>query len=138
MSKRLPGFVLSAVLGSSALAAEPVQQIGSTSIQMQMDYLIFKPKTYSEDQSKPVPLLIFLHGSGESGHDLNLVKKWGPPSIAETNPDFPFLLVSPQAPEPNGWNIPLLKAMLDDVLAKYNVDRSRVYLTGLSMGGFGA
>jgi predicted peptidase len=136
MIQRLPCLALCAVLCTSALA-QPVQVAKSTTMQIKIDYLLFQPKSYS-DKGKPVPLIVFLHGSGESGSDLEKVKKWGPPAIAEANPDFPFMVVSPQAAEPNGWNITLLKGMIDDVLARYNVDRSRVYLTGLSMGGYGA
>lgn len=136
MLKRLLSVALFAVLSASAFA-QPVQQAASTTVQSKINYLLFKPKAYS-DKGQPVPLIVFLHGSGESGTDLERVKKWGPPAIAETNPDFPFMVVSPQAPEPTGWDVGQLKAMLDDVLARYNVDRHRVYLTGLSMGGYGA
>ena len=82
-------------------------------------------------------MIIFLHGSGERGNDLEKVKTWGPPAIVEKNPDFPFILLSPQCPDGEWWNSYLLKMMIDDVLSKYNVDKTRVYLTGLSMGGFG-
>ena len=136
MIKRLLSFALLAVSCASA-SAQTAQVAKSTTMQLSVDYLLFQPKSYS-DKGKPVPLIVFLHGSGESGNDLERVKKWGPPAIVESNPDFPFMVVSPQAPEPNGWNVPLLKGMIDDVLSKYNVDRSRVYLTGLSMGGYGA
>jgi predicted peptidase len=138
MIQRVLSLALFAVFCSStALAAAPVQQVRSTIVQTQIDYLLFQPKSYS-DKGAPVPLIVFLHGSGESGHDLEKVKKWGPPAIVESHPDFPFMVVSPQAPQPNGWDVDALKAMLDEVLAKYNVDRSRIYLTGLSMGGYGA
>jgi predicted peptidase len=117
-------------------AAPSPQQAASATVPFTVDYLLFLPKSYSA-KGDPVPLIIFLHGSGEGGNDLNKVKKWGPPAIVEKNPDFPFMVVSPQAPEGQGWNIDLLKGMIDDVLARYNVDRHRVYLTGLSLGGFG-
>jgi predicted peptidase len=136
MIKRLLCLALLAVNCVSA-SAQTAQVAKSATMQLSIDYLLFQPKSYSE-KGKPVPLIVFLHGSGESGNDLERVKKWGPPAIVESNPDFPFMVVSPQASEPNGWNVPLLKGMIDDVLAKYNVDRSRVYLTGLSMGGYGA
>ena len=102
-----------------------------------LDYLLFLPKDYSKS-GKPSPLIIFLHGSGERGSDLEKVKAWGPPAIVEANPDFPFMLVSPQCPEGQWWNVNVLKGMIDDILKTYNVDKSRVYLTGLSMGGYGA
>jgi len=104
-----------------------------------LNYLLWLPSDYSKAKSKTYPLLIFLHGSGERGDNLDLVKKHGPPSFVESKPDFPFITVSPQCP--NGtrwpWKIEDLQAMLEQVLIKYRVDTNRIYLTGLSMGGFG-
>jgi predicted peptidase len=126
----------SALLASQCAAAQSPQQALATTVQMQIRYLAYFPKSYSA-KGAPVPLLVFLHGSGESGDDLEKVKVWGPPAMIDKGVEFPFMVVSPQAQEHQGWNAKLLMAMLDDVLAKYNVDRKRVYLTGLSMGGFG-
>lgn len=107
-----------------------------TIIHEKINYLMFLPKDYSE-KGTPSPMIVFLHGSGERGNDLEKVKAWGPPAIVEKNPYFPFIVLSPQCPEGQWWNSNLIKGMIDDVLANYNVDKSRVYLTGLSMGGFG-
>jgi predicted peptidase len=101
----------------------------------QIDYLLFLPEDYGKGDKKS-PLIFFLHGSGESGKDLDKVKKHGPPKIVETKKDFGFVVVSPQSPG-KGWNVEALNASLDDILAKYKVDPDRVYLTGLSMGGGG-
>lgn len=120
----------------SAHARQP-QKVRTATVQAKVSYLAFLPKAYSA-KGAPVPLIIFLHGSGERGSDLNKVKAWGPPAIAEKDPAFPFMVVSPQVPEGEWWHARLLKGVIDEVLAKYNVDRSRVYLTGLSMGGYGA
>ena len=136
MKKYLIFSLLCLVLAFSA-SAQNVQKSMHAVLQSQINYLLFVPKNYTENGT-PVPLIIFLHGSGERGSDLNRVKAWGPPAIVEKNPDFPFMVVSPQVPEGDWWHADLLKAMLDDVLTKYNVDRHRVYLTGLSMGGYGA
>jgi len=113
---------------------QSAQQKMKTAIQTEINYLMFLPKDYAKT-GKPSPMIVFLHGSGERGTDLEKVKAWGPPAIAEKNADFPFIVISPQCPEGQWWNTYLLKGMIDDVLAKYNVDKSRVYLTGLSMGG---
>lgn len=127
---------LALTIAPSASAA-PAQQPHTVAVNSKVRYLAFLPKTYSA-KGAPVPLIIFLHGSGERGTDLNKVKAWGPPALAEKDPDFPFMVVSPQAPDGEWFHADQLKGMIDEVLAKYNVDRSRVYLTGLSMGGYGA
>ncbi|HZK96805.1 MAG TPA: PHB depolymerase family esterase, partial [Prolixibacteraceae bacterium] len=127
-------LILSIIVPSMGQSA---QQKMKTTIQAEINYLLFLPKDYAKT-GKPSPMIVFLHGSGERGTDLEKVKAWGPPAIVEKNPDFPFIVVSPQCPEGQWWNTYLLKGMIDDMLAKYNVDKSRVYLTGLSMGGFGA
>ncbi len=117
--------------------AKSPQKPGSTSIKTKINYLTFLPKNYSSKGDK-VPLIVFLHGSGERGADLNKVKAWGPPAIVEKDPDFPFMVVSPQIPEGEWWDAYLLKSMLDDVIKRHNVDTKRIYLTGISMGGYGA
>ena len=117
--------------------AQLPQKARTMTIRSTLNYLTFLPKMYSA-KGEPVPLIVFLHGSGERGSDLNKVKAWGPPALADKDPAFPFMVVSPQVPDGEWWHANLLKAMLDEVLAKYNVDRSRVYLTGISMGGYGA
>jgi predicted peptidase len=100
-------------------------------------YLLFLPEDYGK-ADKQWPVIIFLHGAGESGTDLAKVKKHGPPKIVENKKDFPFIVVSPQAPSFKvGWQVEALDALLADLLAKYKIDPDRVYLTGLSMGGGG-
>ena len=104
-------------------------------VKVTLNYLLYLPDGYGKDD-KAWPLLLFLHGAGESGNDLSKVKKHGPPKLIEAGKDFPCIVVSPQAPR-FGWDVATLGGLLDDVMAKYKVDKDRVYLTGLSMGGFG-
>lgn len=129
-------FVSSLIMAPAAAAQSPQQSLATT-VQKQIRYLAYFPKTYSA-KGEPTPLMVFLHGSGQRGDDLEKVKAWGPPAMIDKGTDFPFIVLSPQTPENRGWDPELVKAMLDDVLVKYNVDRKRVYLTGLSMGGYGA
>jgi len=105
-------------------------------MKVKLNYLLFLPEGYEADKAKHWPLMLFLHGAGESGDNLARVKVHGPPKIVESKKDFPFILVSPQSPG-RGWNPDTLKALIDDVKKNYRVDEDRVYLTGLSMGGFG-
>lgn len=105
-------------------------------ITFKLNYLLFLPGEYAKDPEKKWPLIVFLHGSGERGNDVNMVKRHGPPKIVEAKKDFPFIVLSPQCPPDKGWETFQLNALLDQTLATYHVDEDRVYLTGLSMGGF--
>lgn len=93
-----------------------------------------------ESAPEGFPLILFLHGAGERGTDLNKVKVHGVPKIVEQQPDFPFIVLAPQCPEDTTWPMQLdaLQALLDTALGSLPVDASRCYLTGLSMGGFGS
>ncbi|GGB08908.1 alpha/beta hydrolase-fold protein [Puia dinghuensis] len=103
------------------------------------NYLLYLPDGYSQDTTVKWPLILFLHGSGESGHDLEKVKVHGPPMLVAQGKKLPFIIVSPQTPDPaTGWEPNTLYWLLQDVKEKYRVDPDRVYLTGLSMGGFGS
>jgi predicted peptidase len=106
---------------------------------VRLRYLLHLPEGYAAHPRKKWPLILFLHGMGERGNDLNLVRKHGIPKIVEERAEFPFICVSPQCPESSHWTMETdaLSALLDDLLAHYHVDRHRVYLTGLSMGGAG-
>ncbi len=105
-------------------------------VPVRMNYLVYLPQEY--DQQESWPLVLFLHGAGERGDNLDLVKRHGPPKLIEAGQHFPFLVVSPQCPKNRWWESYELVALLDEVVEKYNVDEDRVYLTGLSMGGFGS
>jgi predicted peptidase len=99
-------------------------------------YLLHVPAGYARSRTR-WPLLLFLHGAGERGNDLALVKKHGPPKFVDDDPDFPFLMVSPQCPADQWWDVEVLAALLDSVTKRYRVDPKRLYVTGLSMGGYG-
>jgi len=99
-----------------------------------IDYLLFLPQGY-ERSNQYWPLMLFLHGGGESGTNLVDVKRNGPPKYVESHPEFPFILVSPQTK--SGWDYRTLMALLDNVISRYRVDTRRIYLTGVSMGGGG-
>jgi predicted peptidase len=102
-------------------------------------YLLYLPEGYGQ-KGKKWPLILFLHGAGERGDNLELVKRNGPPKLIEQGKKFEFIIVSPQCPEKDWWptKTDILIALLDEIESKYDVDKDRVYLTGLSMGGFGS
>ena len=102
------------------------------------NYLLFLPEDYGKKRQR-WPLMVFLHGAGERGSVLNKVKVHGPPKIVKNRKDFPFILVSPQCPEGDWWTekVEVLINLVDDIANRYKVDKERIYLTGLSMGGYG-
>jgi predicted peptidase len=87
----------------------------------------------------PCPLILFLHGAGERGTNLEQVKIHGIPKIVEQQSDFPFITIAPQCPADTSWlyEMDALQAVLEDALSSLPVDSTRCYLTGLSMGGYG-
>lgn len=97
-------------------------------------YLMFIPKLRVQ-RANGLPLLIFLHGSGERGADIEKVKVHGPPKLVQVRPDFPFVTVSPLLEAEGDWDVGKLDAMLAQVRRKVHVDPARIYLTGLSRGG---
>lgn len=103
---------------------------------IEMRYLVYLPKDYDAKRGKRWPLMLFLHGAGERGTNLQDVALHGPLKLAKQGREFPFLIVAPQCPNGQDWaDEPLLK-LLDHVTKNYAVDTNRVYLTGLSMGGY--
>lgn len=125
------------VSAEPAVAASPQQPKHfeqPIKVTAKLDYLLYLPPDYHRSRQR-WPLILFLHGAGESGTNLDKVKIHGPPKLLETKP-MPFIVVSPQSPG-RGWNADSLNALLDDVRRHYRVDQNRVYLTGLSMGGYG-
>ena len=103
-------------------------------------YLIYLPKDYAERAE--VPLMLFLHGRGESNGPLRLVEKWGPPKMIARGDEMRYIVISPQCPRKSRWTDDDQQAMLLDLMdhigKQFKVDQSRVYLTGLSMGGYGS
>jgi predicted peptidase len=131
-----------ALLTSAAGAAnppmqEPRQFTYKKTIKDKLDYLLFLPQGYEAKGEKKWPLILFLHGAGERGNDIWKVAIHGPPKNATNRVDFPFIVVSPQCPENQVWDNDTLLRLLNEIEAKHRVDPTRVYLTGLSMGGYG-
>jgi predicted peptidase len=104
-------------------------------VKVRLKYLLYLPKNY--DSKKEWPLVLFLHGAGERGDNLEMVKTHGPPKLVAQGKEFPFVLVSPQCPAGRWWEPVELSALVDEIVEKQKIDKDRIYVTGLSMGGFG-
>ena len=130
-------LVLSAVQSANTADLNQTKESYSAEVSKKYSYhyLKYLPKEY--DGKKKFPLLLFLHGAGERGSDLEKVTKHGPPKLIKQGKQFPFVVISPQCPKDTWWDANVLDAMLDKIIESHAVDESRIYCTGLSMGGFG-
>jgi len=132
------GFWTSTAVYSAAAEPSGAQTAAvlNTQVAVRLGYLLSLPQDYERRSSWP--LLLFLHGAGERGDDLEMVKRHGPPKLIAAGKEFPFIVVSPQCPRGKWWEPIELAALLDEIGRNYKVDPDRVYVTGLSMGGFGS
>lgn len=130
----IPGTSIAAVPSPGKQVAQELK-VKTGEKEITVDYWIFLPKSY--DNKKPWPLMLFLHGAGERGDNINQVVKWGPPKRVLNKSDFPFVLVSPQCPKNQRWDTAVLHTLVEHAAKSNKIDRSRMYCTGLSMGGYG-
>ncbi len=134
---------MSSVAKNQAVEKRQSSHVFETTVKknVKLGYLLYTPRQYDES-ARDWPLMLFLHGAGQSGDNLEKVADDGPPKlIKHKGKEFPFFVVSPQCPEGPWWGdeimIIALNSLLDEVIESYRIDKSRLYITGLSMGGYG-
>lgn len=136
----------------AACASEPAQVVPvEQHLQAQYEddagnslrYLVWLPDGYGDDREKRYPMIVFLHGSGSPTYDSQFVLSFGLPSVlmlGEQPEGFDFVVISPQADPGTTWltpgNLETVDLIIQEALDTYLVDEDRVYLTGLSMGGY--
>jgi len=127
------------LLSANVMASEIGNQSFQTTITktVGLKYSVCRPDGYNENADKKWPLILFLHGAGERGDDLSVLRPWGPLGYSQKTPGFGFIVVAPQCPTGEDWDPDTVIALLDKVQEDYRVDPDRAYLTGLSMGGIG-
>jgi hypothetical protein len=97
-------------------------------VAVEMQYLIAVPQ--EEPAAEGWPLMLFLHGLGECGNDINRVKKHGPPKLIENGTRFPFVVVSPQCLRGSRWEAWRLSVLLDEVIKRNDIDEDRCLYNG--------
>lgn len=101
-------------------------------------YVKYLPEGY--DESKKYPLVFFLHGAGERGDDPELAVRNGyMKNVRDEGKKYPFIMIAPQCPQGKYWGCftESLLAFLDWIEENLPVDKKRIYLSGISMGGTG-
>lgn len=100
-------------------------------------YLLYLPNEYAATTTS-YPLVIYLHGGSHRGNDLTKLNGYGLPALVEKGHDFPFIIASPQCPDGKFWSTDnWLEPLYDKLTTTYRIDKKRIYLTGISMGGYG-
>ena len=113
-----------------------------TSEKAHINFLFYLPDEYGKDSRQKWPLILFLHGMGERGNNLDYLKTGGLPKKLESEQNFPFVAVSPQIESQDGyWSADETTAVLftlqEEIQATYSIDPERIYLTGVSLGAGG-
>lgn len=100
-------------------------------------FIVATPK----EMKKGLPLLVQLHGAGErgDGNNLDAVEIHGFSKVFTEEREIPCVLVMPQCPKESFWaaNVPFIHEFVLQIANEYGCDMDRIYLTGLSMGGYG-
>lgn len=106
--------------------------------QVKYKYLLHIPDEYSELENKKWPVIFYLHGRHASGNNLNSIKRYGLPYFISKGKKLDFIVVSPQCPWGKNWaSDDWFNPLFKEISEKYNIDDNRVYMIGISMGGFG-
>jgi len=101
-------------------------------------YLTYLPQKYDSTKHKQWPLIIYLHGKSACGNNLDKVRGYGLPFFTDRGMQLDAIALSPQCPSGNNWTTEdWLTPFLKEAFKKYRIDTCRIYLTGMSLGGFG-
>ena len=133
MTARRTAFLLVALLALAGCDAVPPD---ATIRIRSYEYFVFLPNEY--ERRDAWPMILFLHGATQEVEEKEetLLYK-AVPQYAAGHEDFPFIVIAPQSPPPDTWISEQVIDLLDEVVATLRVDEDRIYVTGLSMGGFG-
>ncbi len=138
----------SGVQASRAPRREPIQETGFLNRRIELNgvtyrFQVYLPEDWKRDDNRLWPMILFLHGRGERGSEGMWQTQIGLPAQVRDHPErWPFVIVMPQCPIPDHWTDPkmldLAMAALDQEVDEFHGDPDRTYLTGLSLGGYGA
>jgi predicted peptidase len=159
--KKSIAFLLTAIVCMQCLitTAQPSRFSVQQYINDKGDTLRYRMLTPDYDTLRKYPLVIFLHGAGERGSDNDAQLKWGVQAFAtdEMMTMYPAIVIAPQCPVGMAWSnfnrdntsrnmtlqptpskpMELVVALIHEMIKKAPIDTNRIYITGLSMGGFG-
>jgi predicted peptidase len=125
-------FIVTIVLFGLSLQAQPAKPWAK------LPYMIALPEAYESHTDSAFAVMIYLHGGSHRGNNLALLNEWGPPMLIAKGKKFPFIVVAPQCPSDKLWiQINWFEPLMQDLRKKYRIDTNNIFVTGISMGGFG-
>lgn len=124
---------LSLIISISAAAAQKIEAMRGV-VNGGYNYWFAKPDSASK--AGPKPIVIFLHGQSLCGNDLNKVRRYGTIDAIERGRNIDAYVIAPQNPG-GAWNPDKIMKIVDYTLKNYNADPNRVYVLGMSLGGYG-
>lgn len=132
--KRLAILTLFIIMGVKAFSYDFLRAV-KDSIPGGYDFWVYTPIDYFYSQEN-TPVIIFLHGASLCGHNLERVRRYGPLDAIVKGRDIDALTIVPQNPG-GAWNPKKIMDVLDWVEHNYACDTTRVYVLGMSLGGYG-
>ncbi len=133
-------FIFNFLFGDVRMLERSVIYKANNEEELDLGYILYLPTEY-EETDRSFPLVLFLHGAGERGDDLEKIKLHGIPKLISEGRTFPFICIAPQCPNEGYWDMPeyvsSLISLTREVEREHRVDSNRIYGTGLSMGGLG-
>jgi len=132
-------IVIVALIIVTALSFGQGAKAQNTTKKVRYNYLTFIPDNYdSLKKTEDIPVIFYLHGRSVSGTDINRLKRYGLPFFLSRGKKLNFIVIAPQCPWGKNWaSEDWFDTIYAEVCAKYQVDTARIYLTGMSLGGFG-
>ena len=127
-------FVVACLLFSAQVKVEAQY----APVKVKYNYLAFVPENYDSLKSELLPVIFYLHGSSVCGTNINRVKSYGLPYFLDKGKKLDFIVIAPQCPKGKNWaSDNWFDTIYSEVCSKYRIDTTKVYLTGMSLGGFG-
>lgn len=125
------------VIASLFCWPQALAQLNQSRRPARYNYRLYVPKSYSRTH-KAYPLIIYLHGGSHRGNNLDKLTQYGPPHAVQQGRRFNCLIASPQCPDGKYWSTDnWFDSLYTELTTNYRIDPKRIYLTGISMGGYG-
>lgn len=130
-------FIISIVAFFSPMPADAQLKAFRNTVADSYNFWLYHPDKGGDTVIRRLPVLIFLHGRSLSGSNMDKVRRYGIIDALEKGRRVDAIVVAPQCPAGSGWSADRLSRLLDWIQETYDTDTNRVYVAGMSLGGYG-